>query len=93
VLVLRGRVFYRQGNYQRALEDYNGVIARNPSYYYAYCNRGYTYKKLGLNDKALSDFSTCRDLAANDAWQSEAELQIKNLRTTPGTDNRQDSTP
>jgi hypothetical protein len=59
VLVLRGRVYYRQGDYQRALDQYNTVIGQYPSYYYAYCNRGFTYKKIGLKVQAIADFTIC----------------------------------
>lgn len=52
----RGVVYKFKGEYDRALEDYNQAILRNPSYANAYNNRGVTYRLKGDYDRAIRDY-------------------------------------
>ncbi|MBI3903153.1 MAG: tetratricopeptide repeat protein [Nitrosomonadales bacterium] len=58
----RGAAFYGVGLKQRALDDYNRVIAFNPDYGYAYNNRGAVYFDQGLYTEALRDYNKCTEL-------------------------------
>ncbi len=58
----RGLEYFRLGNIQRALDDFEHVIALNPGYMFVYNDRGAAYLKLGQLDKALADFD--RTIAA-----------------------------
>lgn len=53
----RGVVFGEMGQFDRALADYDKVVALNPSYYDAYNNRGVVLTKMGLLEKALVDYN------------------------------------
>ena len=61
----RGIAYSDIGQYDRALEDYNKVIAMNPYYSRAYNNRGVVYSRQGLYDMAIEDFSKAIDLKPN----------------------------
>ena len=52
----RGVVYKFKGEYDRALEDYNQAILRNPSYANAYNNRGVIYRLKGDYYRALRDY-------------------------------------
>jgi regulator of sirC expression with transglutaminase-like and TPR domain len=65
LLVNRGRLFDDQGDYQRALADYNASIALYPNNPTAYNNRGSIYAIQGRNDEALMDFGMALSLDPN----------------------------
>src|SRR6516162_7513679 len=50
----RGVVYKFKGEYDRALEDYNQAILRNPSYANAYNNRGVIYRLKVYYDRAIA---------------------------------------
>src|SRR6476659_8547337 len=52
----RGNAHNRQGQYDRAIEDYNSSIDAKPDYAKAFNNRGVAYQKKGEYDKAIADF-------------------------------------
>jgi len=54
----RGNVYLDQEEYQKALDDYNNVLAIDSTYYNAYLNRGIVYRRTGQPDKALADYNT-----------------------------------
>ena len=58
----RGIAYSDMGQYDRALEDYNKVIAMNPYYSRVYNNRGVVYSRQGRYDMAIEDFSKAIDL-------------------------------
>jgi tetratricopeptide (TPR) repeat protein len=51
-----GNYQYDLGNCQEAVESYTKAIELNKDYSQAYNNRGYTYMRLRVYDKALKDF-------------------------------------
>jgi tetratricopeptide (TPR) repeat protein len=52
----RGWAYYKQGQLDKALEDYNKAIAINPSLFQAYSNRGVILTEKSQFDKALEDY-------------------------------------
>jgi tetratricopeptide (TPR) repeat protein len=53
----RGHAFYQAGMQQRAIEDYNRVIAQQPDFSYAYNDRGVIYYERKQLQDALNDFN------------------------------------
>jgi len=53
----RGLAYFHQGNFIRAMEDYNKAIEINPGYSGAYNNRGLLYFQDGDFNRAISDLS------------------------------------
>ncbi|MFI5073143.1 MAG: tetratricopeptide repeat protein [Terriglobales bacterium] len=53
----RGWAYYRTGEYDKALQDFNQAIHLKPDYAYAFNNRGLVYYKLGNYDRAIEDFN------------------------------------
>jgi tetratricopeptide (TPR) repeat protein len=53
----RGIAYSDMGQYDRAIEDFNKVIAMNPDYPLVYNNRGIAFSRRGLYDNAIEDFS------------------------------------
>jgi tetratricopeptide (TPR) repeat protein len=61
----RGYDYYQQGEYQKAIEEYNQAIALDPNYTDAYNNRGLAYTNLGLTQQAIADYSKAIELNPN----------------------------
>jgi tetratricopeptide (TPR) repeat protein len=61
----RGLAFYDNGEYARAIDDFNRTIALNPLYVKAYYNRANTYDALQDYDRAIVDYSKTIDLDPN----------------------------
>ena len=53
----RGLAFMNMGKLEKAMEDYDQVIALDPNDYKAYANRGVAFDKLGQLDKALGNMN------------------------------------
>jgi len=58
----RGHAFYRLNLKQKALEDYNRVIAFKPDDSYVYNDRGAVYSDFGQHQEALRDFNKSIEL-------------------------------
>lgn len=58
----RGHAFHRLKLKQKALEDYNQVIAYKPDYSYVYNDRGAVYLSDGRHQEALRDFDKAIEL-------------------------------
>ena len=56
-----------QGQYARAMADYNQAIAICPSYAAAYNNRGYDWSELGNHNQAIADYSSAITINPNNA--------------------------
>ncbi|MEG3438119.1 tetratricopeptide repeat protein [Pannus brasiliensis CCIBt3594] len=63
----RGLAFYRLGEHDRALDDYNRSIALQPTYYPAYYNRGLVHSARKNHSLAITDFNqSLRQMTAPD---------------------------
>src|SRR4030042_768531 len=58
----QGIEYYKTGQYDNALSDYNKALEINPNYAEAYYNRGTTYGKKGQYDNAISDFNKALEI-------------------------------
>lgn len=52
----RGTIYHRNGEIEKAIQDYSKSIRVNPLYAPAYNNRGTAYKDIGEYDKAIADY-------------------------------------
>ncbi len=48
-------IYAEQGNDKMVIRTCNNILELNPKHAISYYNRGYTYRKLGKRDKAISD--------------------------------------
>ncbi|MEO0012292.1 MAG: hypothetical protein RLZZ535_681, partial [Cyanobacteriota bacterium] len=58
----RGIAKFELGNREAAIEDYTRAIAINPSFSYAYHNRGFVKSVLGDKAGALLDWKKAADI-------------------------------
>lgn len=56
---------FKQGDFPKALQQYNETIKRNPNEAKYYCNRGVCFMKLMEYGRAVSDFEKCLQLDPN----------------------------
>jgi len=54
-------------DYDKAITNFTEAIRLNPTYAFAYCNRGYTYLNKKNYNMAISDFTSALRLEANNA--------------------------
>jgi len=80
-----GRLDYDAGQYAKAIERYQRVIARDPSFVRAYDNLGLCYDALNQSDEAASQYRKAvelnRQLPAPDGWPA---LNLGKLLRTRG---------
>jgi tetratricopeptide (TPR) repeat protein len=55
-LNIRGWAYYRSGDYDRAIQDYNQAIDLKPDYSYAFNNRGLAYSAKHDYGRAIQDY-------------------------------------
>jgi Tfp pilus assembly protein PilF len=63
----RGNAYYWEGDYDRAIADYNQAIRLDPNHYQTYFNRGWVYSYKGMNDRAIEDYNATLRIDPNDA--------------------------
>ena len=63
----RGLTYYKSGKYQKALEDFDSALARDPGNAEIYRVRGDTNLRLKNPDRALADYSKSLELNPKDA--------------------------
>jgi tetratricopeptide (TPR) repeat protein len=62
----RGNLYHAEGDFDRALADYNAGIQADATFSDTYNARGNTYADRGQVDRAIADFDTAIQLRAND---------------------------
>jgi len=58
----RGIDYSQQGEYKKAVSDYNKAIEIDPGFVVAYLNRGFTHSKMGEYEQAISDYTKAIEL-------------------------------
>jgi tetratricopeptide (TPR) repeat protein len=53
----RGNSYFKKGDYDRAITEYNKAIEINPKYAWAYNSRGVAYSAKGQYDHGIADFN------------------------------------
>jgi tetratricopeptide (TPR) repeat protein len=61
----RGTAYYRKGDYDRAIRDYNEAIRLDPKNAALYNNRGFAYHEKGDYDRAMRDYDDAIQLDAS----------------------------
>ena len=59
---MRGVVYLKQGQIDRAIADFDKAVAGDPNFAKAYCNRGVAYAMQGQFDRALPDLNKALSL-------------------------------
>lgn len=80
----RGYTYNRQGNYVRALADYDQAIALQPEQAYGYINRSVAYEKLGLLKPAVDDARRFVSMAPRKDGEGRKHLQRLEARLAAG---------
>lgn len=74
-----GMAYVRQGEYERAVEEFAAAICADPRYIKAYNNRGGVYTLLHKYEEALQDFDQALSLAPDyaKAYNNRAYVRVK----------------
>jgi len=59
---LRGDVWRRRNDCERAIEDYTSAITKDPSFAAAHTDRGFCYMSMGKYETALADYKKALEL-------------------------------
>ncbi|MCH8285001.1 tetratricopeptide repeat protein [candidate division KSB1 bacterium] len=62
----RGISYYRKGQFDRAIEDFDEALRLNPDLAEAFSNRGNVYRKKGQFDRAIEDYEKAINLKPDD---------------------------
>jgi tetratricopeptide (TPR) repeat protein len=83
----RGNVRRSAGDLLGAVADYDRAIELQPGHAGAYLSRGLVHRDLGHRERAISDLRMVHELSADPSWRSEAEVQLRALKTdaSPGS--------
>ncbi|MCL1969880.1 MAG: tetratricopeptide repeat protein, partial [Candidatus Bathyarchaeota archaeon] len=66
ILFNRGVEYYKKGNYDLAIEDFNAALRIKPNDYETLRYRGITYRNKGNYDRAIEDFNAALRIKPND---------------------------
>jgi tetratricopeptide (TPR) repeat protein len=91
--ILRGNAYFKKGNYDQALNDYNDAIKLVPSNPVAVNNRGNIEARLGQYDKAIADYSEAIHLNPGYANAFNNRCFAYNARGAQGAQGRPDGNP
>ncbi|MCG2686023.1 tetratricopeptide repeat protein, partial [Candidatus Parcubacteria bacterium] len=70
-----GDYYGRQGDFEKAIEEFKRAIELNPNYAGAYHNLANTYRQLGKTDWAIENYQKAAELNPN-LWQSHQNLAV-----------------
>ncbi len=76
----RGAAYWKKGDKEQAIADYDKAIALDPNDAIAYDNRGVAYEKKGDKEKAIADFRKALEIAPS---FQEAKAALERLGVTP----------
>jgi tetratricopeptide (TPR) repeat protein len=65
---IRGNIRSEQGEFAKAIADFNKAIELDPKKGAAFNSRGYAWRNLGEADKAIADFNQALLINAKDTW-------------------------
>ena len=80
--VNRGIAYADDGEYGRAIRDFNQALRLNPNYARAYYNRGLAYRRIGEYERARSDFNKALALGYARAAIETLLAQLPEVETT-----------
>jgi tetratricopeptide (TPR) repeat protein len=76
----RGGAYIRKGQYDRAIQDLDQAIRRDPNYALAFQSRGTAYSLKGQYDRAIGDFNQAIRLDPNSAASFYARGGVYNVQ-------------
>ncbi|MDM8529945.1 tetratricopeptide repeat protein [Anaerolineales bacterium HSG25] len=68
IYIYRGVIYFKLGQYQQGIEDYNKAIEIQPDNVRAYNYRGQNYNNLGQYQQAIADFDKAIKMLPNNAF-------------------------
>jgi tetratricopeptide (TPR) repeat protein len=60
-----GYEYFKKGQYEQAILEYNNALELNPQYVEAYVNRGNAYEAMGVHKDAIRDYNRAIELDPN----------------------------
>ena len=69
-----GYIYYDQGNYTKAIQNYKKAIELDPDFTYAYNNLGNAYYDKGETDQALIYYKKAAKLGSKNAQKKLKEM-------------------
>ncbi len=75
---LRGDVWRRKGDFERAIEDYTNAIHKDPGFAGAYTDRGACYISMGKYETALADYEKALELVPSNDQRPYA-IQVRTV--------------
>ncbi len=79
ILLLRGNIHYKIGEYEKALYCYDRVIQLSPKIYIGYYNKGAALYMLGRYKEALKEFKKALCLRQDSDVKQAIELTLRKL--------------
>lgn len=79
----RGKAYALQGQYDRALQDYDRAFELGIEGARPFCNRGVAHRELGFIEEAVADFQACLASQPDDEDRTVAESALRELGVQP----------
>jgi tetratricopeptide (TPR) repeat protein len=87
----QGSSAYDNGDYDKALADFNQAIQLDPTYVFAYNNRGNVYLHKGDYDKAIADYDKAIQLDPKYAGAYDNRVKAYKVKGEKGARHRLDN--